>query len=232
MITVTFEVKSVEKQLGYFSDRACDIMLNRISEYARDRIQTLLKARTSQINEHRYMESVKISVHNHRYVLIRLKDKKMQALEAGAEKAWDMKPGILAHAKHISKEGVRYANVPFLHRTSKRGSGSGYVKIKGMRQAINNAVKAVKAGGGTQRLFKPDANHPYMRKHSDMRVGTETDKKGKTSVGARTWRVLSDKTPADKWWYPPHDGLHVFKALGEEIQQNQAQLMAEFLKGL
>jgi hypothetical protein len=228
MITVTFDTRMVAKQLGYFSDRAADVVLNRIQKYVRDRVQVLLKARTSQINEKRYGDALSITKHDHRYVLVRLKDKKMQALETG-NPGWDMKPGILAHAKHMTKEGVRYVNVPFVHRTSKRGSGTGYVQIKGMRQAINAAVQSVKATGGKRKLFTPDANHPYMRKHSNMQVAKEqkSDK-----IGARTWRILSDKTPKDKWMYPKKTGLFVLKALGEEIEQNRAQLMASFLKGL
>ena len=228
MITVTFDTRMVAKQLGYFSDRAADVVLNRIKAYVEERVQVLLRARTSQINEKRYGLALEVTKHDHSYVLVRLKDKKMQSLETGTL-GWDMRGALLAKAEHITKKGVRYVNVPFVHRTSLRGSGTGYVQIKGMRQAINAAVQSVKATGGKRHLFTPDANHPYMRKHSNMQVAKE---RKSSDIGAHTWRFLSEKTPKTEWQYPPKDGLHVFKALGEEIEQNRAQLMASFLKGM
>ena len=231
MITVTLDTAAVVRKLEFRSDRMMDILLSRLGEFANDRIQTLLKARVSQVNEARYLKALRTEHKKGQYVLIRLADPRVRWLESGTL-AYDMKPGILAKAKHTTRDGQPYANVPFLHRTSKRGSGTTFAASKGITRSIKSAVTAVRGGGTDRRLFTGAQGFPYMSKHSDLKVAMETIKGGKTAVTARTWRRVSPNSPESSWRHPGRDGLEILKAVGAEIERDKGRILADLIKDL
>jgi hypothetical protein len=147
--------------------------------------------------------------------------------------SFDMKavrPGWLGGAKaKVSKEGKRYVVIPFRHSTgpSRRFGYTG----KAAAARLDREVKKVARDYGLNRMIRTAAGKvvagPVKRApnkspiHSYLRGLTRIQKptSGTTKTGKQrgqgylmTWRIMSEKSPADSWIHP---GLQPMNLLRE-----------------
>lgn len=132
--------------------------------------------------------------------------------------SFDMKsvrPGWLGGGKEkTAKDGHKYIRIPFRHSisSSPRFADSGQAKLAGLKTQLRAAVKtyglnrALTAAGGevaTRRIPNGAPVHPFLKGLQKTEVAKEgpTGKIRRSST-LTTWRVMSEKSPADAWIHP------------------------------
>lgn len=172
-------------------------------------------------------------------------DQKALWIEEGLPENFDMKPGLLKDAK-TSKEGHRYAVVPFLHNkrpsenTPKAQDLVDQIK-KVLRQENIPFQKIEKDKNGSPRLgllhkIDIDSDKPTAKASTPalkgLRIYQNKDEKGKVSRGIYTFRTVTDGPKgANKFFHPGLDAkLFMDKALEWAEQTFERELLPELLK--
>jgi hypothetical protein len=149
-------------------------------------------------------------------VTISLSDPKMEAIETGVA-SYDIKPGLLRGAKVKMGENGPYQDVPFEHRTTKRGKGN-YIEPASMRAAVNKAMQKAKATGKSI----PVANRTDNSILSGMKVSA--------AMGAQTFRRVSKNSKPDSWIHPEREGIGVFTSTAQAVESIKEQVVADIMK--
>jgi hypothetical protein len=157
-------------------------------------------------------------------IAVEITDPFVVMLEKGT-KAFDMKPKLLAHAKHSSKGGTPYVDVPFHHAADSIPSGlkkaMAKVASRGGRKesTVRNSVRTPGRSFTRALLGKPRSLlGRFMTKkqavqhkrgiHDDLiRRATPIGKKA--SVSYTTVRRVSAKSAPGSWWHPGMKGIHL-----------------------
>ena len=119
---VTFDAVAIGRQLGDAAEEVLQRAVDALGEQAR---ANLLKASDTlpAIKQKVYRDALNYD-RRKTSVVIELRGKEANDIETGAESKIDMKPKLLASQKaKTAKDGSRYIDIPFQHRTTKRGKG-------------------------------------------------------------------------------------------------------------
>jgi hypothetical protein len=168
-------------------------------------------------------------------------------LEEGSKDPYDLKPGLLAgKSGKTSKDGHRYAIVPFSHNTKPS-------QTTPKAQALINQVKKVlkqenipfskieKHENGSPRLgllhkIDIDSDKPTAKASAGalqgLRIYQNKDAKGKVSRGIFTFRTVTDGPASEGKWIHPPTVAHLFmdKAFDFTVEQFDREIMPELLK--
>jgi len=153
--------------------------------------------------------------------------------------SFDMKssrPGWLGGSKaKISKEGFRYAVIPFRHSTgnSPRLQYTGKAVEQNLKQELKKTVKAY----GLDRMLKSATGqviegaagrvpsnapvHPFLQGLTRY----QKKNKGKGSSMLMTFRVMSEKSPEDSWIHPGLDGAHLLPEVGRYVDKESERII-------
>jgi len=146
-----------------------------------------------------------------------------QALEKGFN-AFDLKAKLLQHAKHFSKSGSPYVDVPFRHGTRQDAT-----RLQAMPPAVMAAMRKVvkETAPGEQarlRMVTPGREFTRNLRFGDRMIPTRVQhKRGlyddmirmvspatPNSGQYRTIRRISEKSDPTSWWHPGFRGVHLF----------------------
>ncbi len=169
-----------------------------------------------------YAQSIKHNLRGELEVVVS-GDQSMTQSATGAQSAWDMKPGLLAHAK-TAKDGHRYKVIPFTHKFSNLSDEAvaalinnvrNFASEVGMRSKIlSEGSVAYRAKGGYANAGEaiPVSNYTWTTGHeSGIRMGNN---------GPATFRVVSDRSNPASWWYPARTENPILEAVWDAVKKD------------
>jgi len=216
MFKVAIDVRALEKKLGDEYSSVVETAVDVLSEFALDRIRHEASEHLRHETHDAYTRALQVDREPGR-VTIFIDDPKIDGIESGFE-SFDIKPGLLRSPKaKRAKDGDPYMDVPFEHRTTKRGKGT-HVASRYRRDKIKAAAKEAASMGEALRIF----TRGKKTIHSDMKV---------TPTGeAQTFRRVSKKSPESSWIHPGRpEGLGIFKRTAEEIERIKDDVVADIV---
>ena len=155
--------------------------------------------------------------------------------------SFDMKavrPGWLGGGKaKTSAEGKKYITIPFRHSTAQNNMQySGKAKAAGLDKQLKQVVKdyglnkmkrnpsGSVVAGPVKRVPNKAPVHPYLRGLTRIQnpvAGTTASGKGRGQAQLKTWRVMSENSPAGSWVHP---GIKAANLMPEAFAYAQTQI--------
>lgn len=220
MYKVTLDYRELAAAFGDKLEPAIDEALKRLGEMAKHNINQIASERLRTETHKEFIESLKTKRKKYS-VTISISDPKMAALEEGYSR-FDMKPGLLK-GKPAKKtaDGGMYMNVPMHHRTMKNYGKGTHITPATMNDAVRKAQDSL-GKGETKRMFPSEPDEPPSIL-SDMVVSREE---------AKTYRRVSDKSPAEDWIHPGFEGIKAFEQTVKEIESVAETVITSIAEGL
>jgi len=190
---------------------------------------------------------------------IRLTTQLARSLELGGS-SFDIKAKMLTHAKHFSKDGAPYIDVPFQHAAS-AGASRMSALPPAVRAAMTHAVAtakatAIKAGASkseaaaqTVRLKQRTPGKVFERTlvvggktlttrvahkrgiHDDL-IRTAVAGAGRAVTKHSTIRRISSKSSPTSWWHPGFKGVGIFKAVMPQVRKDVEAIIRDSFKSV
>jgi hypothetical protein len=227
--------KDLQQELDQAVGNLSEMVLNKTLELAQGGLHTTF---------HIYKENLSSRKEGTGVYVISL-DQKALWLEEGLEENFDMKPGLLKDAK-TSKEGHKYAVVPFKHDTRPSQTTPKAQdlidQVKRVLKQENIPFKKIETHpNGSPRLgllhkIDIDSAKPTAKASTPalqgLRIYQKQDTKGKVSRGIFTFRTVTDgPKSADKWMHPGFDAKKFMDtAFDWGVETFEREIMPELLK--
>lgn len=220
MYKVSLDYKELEAAFGEKLEPMIDEALKRLGEMAKANINQLSSEKLRTETHKEFIKALKMSRKKYS-VTIEITDPRMASLEEGYS-SFDMKPALIkGKASKTVPGGGRYMNVPMHHRTMKNYGKGTYITPDTMREAVKKAQESL-SKGETMTMFASEPDEP-LTIHSDMRLTREE---------AKTFRRVSDRSPAEDWIHPGYDGIKAFEKTVEEIEKVAERVISEIAEGI
>jgi hypothetical protein len=216
MITVALDAEAIAKQYGKRAEDILQRAVDALGEFALDRVRQKSSEQLDIETWQKFSRSIQ-TTRDKLSVTLSIEDPRMVSIETGYS-SFDIKPGLLNGPNVKQGENGPYQDVPFVHRTTKRGGGS-YVESKSMRAAIDKAVSKAKSTGETVRLGKISA---AAAKIAGLKVTAQK--------GAQTFRRVSKNSKPDSWIHPGLKGIAVFESTAQDIEAIKERVIQDVAK--
>lgn len=227
--------KDLQTELNQAVENLADMTLEKTLELAKEKLHTTM---------HIYQENLSSRKESNGVYIVSL-DQKAMFLEEGLPDNFDMKPGLLKEAK-TSKEGHKYAVVPFKHDTKPSQTTPKAQdlinQVKRVLKQENIPFKKIeKDKNGSPRIgllhkIDIDSARPTAKASTPalqgLRIYQNKDEKGKVSRGIFTFRTVTDGPKGvDKFFHPGLDA-HQFmdKAFEWAVDTFDREIMPELVK--
>ena len=174
-------------------------------------------------------------------VTLTITDPLVIAVERGT-KAFDLKAKLLMHAKHSSKKGGMYIDIPFTHkagdvpssirsaltRKAKSAGGAADVRLT-MQTKGRSFTRLLQRGKISQALGLSPKKQKVQHKrgiHDDMmRKSTKTG--SRSSMSYTTIRRLSANSSSTSWWNPGFKAAHVLDKVLPNVKRDVAAIIRD-----
>lgn len=216
MLTVELDTDALVKELGDRADVVLQRAVDALGEFALDNIRKRSADKLGIETWQEFSKSITVSKEKHA-VTLAITDPRMAGIETGFS-GFDIKEGLLKSPKAKQGKSGTYIDVPFEHKTTKRGKGS-LIEPTSMRKAVEKAMSVAKSTGKTVRMGKRAG---MASKLQDMKVSPEK--------GAQTFRRVSSNSPPTSWQHPGLDGIRAFEETAQEVERIKDRVVHDIAK--
>jgi len=220
---------AVEKALADAKPKLVVLIVDRVTMEADTKLHSQAAAYKKAIQD---PHAITVDEHG---IKVHIKDPTVLALDGGVN-SFDIKAKMLPYAKHFSKKGAPYIDVPFTHQPYGRFFGGKDGVPKNVLKSLYKKANKIESDdirvrtnvhGAAPKSFERELTfgdkkvttqvHHKTSIHANM-IMSRT--RGVSSGSFKTIRRISAASDAMSWWHPGFQGLGIFRKVFDQLKRD------------